>query len=199
MIRIKILYDEVIKELEAKTGKVPVESDTKDNLDLVVVRGYPIGNYVPIIDAWPIEKTDQVYFDRLSTNEEICNLQDIMSELLSMNGKEIVIEEGFRDMKTFLKVTSEINGSEYWLDNGSFLHEYLLSDPETQNFSYLTDIGGNVHIMPAESESSSNVSDFYAVARKLCNLLDNVNFLKQNEEDGLIAEELAEKLLRLAR
>ena len=53
--------------------------------------------------------------------------------------------------------------------------------------------------MPAESESSSNISDFYVVARKLCNLLDNVNFLKQSEKDGLIAGELAEKLLRLAK
>lgn len=185
MVDITISYYRLLNQLNNILNKTGYSLE--DDISLIVVRGYPIKDYVPIVDFWFNDVIIGRTIDILDEedNQEILPIKWLYKELNEMNGKTITIDEGFNDLDLFVKLIID-RDIDYSMMSVSFLDKVYpgLFD---EDFDYY------------ESYGSEEFDEFRFKANEMCKYLDNVDNLVLNEKNHEIAFQLAKRLLRLMR
>ena len=112
MIDITISYDRALNQLQQLLGKAGYSMNC--DVALIVVRGYPIKDYVPIVDFWifdtvgkELEILDEGF------NQELLPLKWVYREMVDMNGKTITLEDGFDDLYTYIDLIYDKKKNDY--------------------------------------------------------------------------------------
>ena len=185
MLEVTISYDKLLRQLENVLYKNDLYCN--DDVSLIVVRGYPINDYVPIIDVW----FDDVINDRTieilneGDNQESLPLNIVYEELSEMNGKVITIDEGFDDLDLFVALNkNDEEDYNYYMMSVPFIEKIY---PGFFDDDYYYDI---FYDDKSEDEFESKAID-------MCKYLDNVDNLVINENNHEIVFQLIKRLMRL--
>lgn len=185
MLEVTISYDKLLKQLENVLNKNNL--DCNDDVSLIVVRGYPIKDYVPIIDVW----FDDVINDRTieildeGDNQELLPFDYVYKELNEMNGKVITIDEGFDDLDLFVALNkNDEEDYNYYMMSVPFIEKIF---PGFFDDDFYYDI---FYDDKSEDEFESKAID-------MCKYLDNVDNLVINENNHETVFQLIKRLMRL--
>ena len=185
MIDITISYDRALNQLQQLLDKAGYSMNC--DVALIVVRGYPIKDYVPIVDFWifdivgkELEILDEGF------NQELLPLKWVYREMVDMNGKTITLEDGFDNLYTYIDLIYDKKKNDY--------NHYMMSVPFMEAICpgiFDEDYFKNDYY----NDSLDN--EFYHKAKEMNEYLDNVDNLIKNEKNSWIAFQLIKRLLRI--